>query len=143
MNEIINEMKSINSILNYEELRKFFDIATFSDNYFLNFESYENNTSHKNTYQMFTMEFKQNCIDLTKVYSIKQVSEMKGVPIKSLSRWILVGAERKKGKYLLYINIFNLYFRWRKKDKRSRNGKATYRLVYIRSKKQKSINIRK
>lgn len=46
---------------------------------------------------MFPPELKKKCVDLAKHTDPKKVSVQCGVPIKSLKRWINIGAERKKG----------------------------------------------
>jgi hypothetical protein len=48
-------------------------------------------------YLMFSSDFKQKCIDMTSSMSIVDVSKKFNVPVKSVRRWVILGAKRIKG----------------------------------------------
>ena len=53
--------------------------------------------SNNRKYQMFSNSFKALCIRECQRLSPKKVAEKRSIPLKSLKRWIEVGADRKKG----------------------------------------------
>lgn len=52
---------------------------------------------HTKKYLMFSSDFKQKCIDMTSSMSIVNVSKQFNVPVKSVRRWVILGAKRIKG----------------------------------------------
>ena len=51
-------------------------------------------------YKMYNSDLKDECLNLLNTMTVKQVAKLNNIPIKSLKRWITVGAYRKKGIYL-------------------------------------------